>query len=143
MTIHDSVTEYFYAPFIETLNRAPKFNFSDDSPDSIGIMPSYGETVVKRFINGDCLKEYPFSIVITRDYSTGQDEVNLEAMNMCQSIMQWIDKQNEQKNFPVFPDNCIVESIENMQNLPNISNVSEGKSARYVIQIKITYKEVC
>ncbi|MFR7387549.1 MAG: hypothetical protein ACLUTU_00715 [Blautia faecis] len=60
----------------------------------------------KKYITGDVLKEYGFTIVIVKSYSSCQDDLNLEAMNFVQAFMDWLDQQNDSKDFPDFGKNA-------------------------------------
>ena len=63
-------------------------------------------------------------------------------MNFAQSFMDWLDEQNKAKEYPDFGKNCEIEKMENLQNMPNLSGVNyEAGLARYMIQVRILYKE--
>ena len=105
------------------------------------VMAEYGKEI-KKYITGNVQKEYGFSIIIVKAYSSEQDDLNLEAMNFAQAFMDWMDEQNEKKEYPDFGENCTVERMENLQNMPNLSGVNyEAGLARYMIQAKIIYTE--
>lgn len=142
MTRHDEITQFFKPKIEELAGTMLNFNFSPESPESISLITNYSDKIRKRFVTGDCEKEYGFSIIIVKPYSSDQDDLNLEAMNFAQAFMDWLDEQNEGKNYPDCGENCTVEKIENLQNMPNLSGVNcEEGLARYMIQAKIIYKE--
>ncbi len=142
MTRHDEITQFFKPKIEELAGTMLNFNFSPEAPESISLITNYSDKIRKRFVTGDCEKEYGFSIIIVKPYSSDQDDLNLEAMNFAQAFMDWLDEQNEGKNYPDFGENCTVEKIENLQNMPNLSGVNcEEGLARYMIQAKIIYKE--
>lgn len=94
------------------------------------------------YVTGDVQKEYGFTIVIVKSYSSCQDDLNLEAMNFAQAFIDWLDQQNERKDFPDFGEDCEVQEMQNLQNMPNLSGVNQdGSLARYMIQARIIYKE--
>ena len=96
----------------------------------------------KKYITGEVLKEDGFTIVIVKSYSSCQDDLNLEAMNFAQAFMDWLDQQNDSKDFPDFGEDCAVQKTENLQNMPNLSGVNQdGTMARYMIQARVIYKE--
>lgn len=141
MTIHESVMDYFTEIIHEIASRYPTFNFANDSVNSIGIIPSYSSSKLAEYINGDCQREYTVAIIVSQNYSIGNDTVNLDAMGMCQSIMERIDKNEETKEYPLFPEGYKVELIENLQNMPATQAVTDSDTARYMIQVRIVYKE--
>lgn len=141
MTKHDAVKAYFEPKILELVKENIHFNFSPDSNDSVALITNYSDKVVKKFITRDVKKQYGFTILITKAYSSDDDDLNLEAMNFAQAFMDWIDEQNEKKEFPDFGERCTVEKMENLQNMPNLSGISEEGTARYMMQARILYRE--
>ncbi|MDY4404731.1 hypothetical protein [Blautia sp.] len=141
MTKHDAVKAYFEPKILELVKENIHFNFSPDSNDSVALITNYSDKVVKKFITRDVQKQYGFTILITKAYSSDDDDLNLEAMNFAQAFMDWIDEQNEKKEFPDFGERCTVEKMENLQNMPNLSGISEEGTARYMMQARILYRE--
>lgn len=142
MTKHEAVKEYFEQKVIELVDKNINFNFSQEAKDNIAIITRYAGKEIKSYINGDTKKEYGFAIIIVKQYSTDQDDLNIESMNFSQAFMDWIDDQNKNKRFPDFGSNCVVEKIENLQNMPNIAEVDDKAGlARYMIQGRILYTE--
>ena len=77
-----------------------------------------------------------------KSYSSELDDLNLETMNFAQAFMDWLDEQNDKREYPDLGENCTVEKIENLQNMPNLSGVNyEEGLARYMIQARIIYTE--
>lgn len=142
MTKHEAVKAYFEPKILEIVKKKLGFNFSPESNDSISLITNYSDKVVKEFITGKVQKQYGFTIIIVKSYSSDEDDLNIEAMNFAQEFMDWIDTQNKKKEFPDFGENCTIEKIENIQNMPNLAGVSEKESlARYMIQARILYTE--
>lgn len=142
MSKHDAVKGYFEPVVEELAGNLLNFNFSPESADSISLITNYSDKVRKRYITGETQKEYGFSIVIVKAYSSNQDDLNLEAMNFAQAFMDWLDEQNKKKIYPDFGENCVIEKMENLQNMPNLSGVNyEAGLARYMIQVRIVYTE--
>ena len=102
---------------------------------------SYAGKIVKKFLRA-ADKEYAFSIVLTWHYSTETDDLNMQAMNLAQNFMDWIEEQNRKRNFPDFGVKCQVKKIENLQNMPNLATVDwENMTAQYMIQCRVLYFE--
>lgn len=142
MSKHDAVKAYFVPKAKELAGSMLNFNFSPESPNSISLITNYSDKVRKKYITGDALKEYGFSIIIVKEYSSESDDLNLEAMNFAQAFMEWLDEQNEKKEYPDFGEKCTIEKMENLQNMPNLSGVNyEAGLARYMIQVRIIYTE--
>ncbi len=142
MTKHDAMKEYFEPKVIELVGDLLSFNFSPESPDNIAFITNYSDKVIKKYVRVGAEKEYGFSVLITKDYSTSSDDLNLEAMNFAQAFMDWIELQDKNGNYPRFPDNCQIKKMECLQNMPNLSEVNaEEGLARYMIQCRIVYFE--
>lgn len=142
MSKHDAVKAYFEPKVTELAGSMLNFNFSAESPDSISLITNYSDKIIKKFITGETQKEYGFTIVIVKTYSSEHDDLNLEAMNFAQAFMDWLDDQNEKKAYPDFGENCTIEKMENLQNMPNLSGINyEEGLARYMIQVRIVYRE--
>lgn len=142
MTKHEAMKAYFEPVVNELANTVLNFNFSPDSPDRIGFFTEYADKVVKKYIRVGAEKEYGFTILVTKSYSTNCDDTNIEAMNFVQGLMDWLDDQNQKKDFPDFGDRCQIRKIENLQNMPNLAeaNPEEG-IARYMFQCRVIYFE--
>lgn len=142
MSKHDATKGYFEPVVEELAGNLLNFNFSPESADSISLITNYSDKVRKRYITGETQKEYGFSIIIVKAYSSNQDDLNLEAMNFAQAFMEWLDEQNKKKVYPDFGEKCTIEKMENLQNMPNLSGVNyEAGLARYMIQARIIYTE--
>lgn len=142
MTKHNAMKAYFEPIVTELAGSVLNFNFSPDSPDGIGFLTNYSDKVLKRNIRVGADKAYGFTVLVTKEYSTACDDHNLEAMNFTQSLMDWIDAQNREKNYPDFGTRCQIKKIENLQNMPNLAEADpEAGIARYMIQCRVLYYE--
>ena len=142
MTKHEAIKIYFEPKVEELAGNILSFNFSPESEDSISLITNYSDKVRKRYVTGDVQKEYGFTIIIVKSYSTGCDDLNLEAMNFAQAFMDWLEIQDKKGIYPEFPDGCQIKKMECLQNMPNLSGVNQdGTMARYMIQARVIYKE--
>ena len=142
MTKHDAMKAYFEPKIVELVKDKLKFNYSPEMSDAVSIITNYADRVRKRYVRCGSEKEYGFSIIITKPYSTNTDDLNLEAMNFAQSFMDWLDEQNKKKIYPEFPENCQVKKMEILQNMPNLAAVNDKEGlARYMIQCRLIYFE--
>ena len=143
MTKHGAVKAYFEPKIHELTKDVLHFNYSPESLDSFGLLTNYAEQAVKRFINGNVRKAYGFTIEVVKEYSTSGNDLNLECMNFVQGFMDWIEEQNEQKNYPDFGERCEVEKIELLQNMPNFAGVTVQEGlARHMVQGRILDMEM-
>lgn len=141
MTKHEVMKNYVEEKVMELSDRLVSFNFSDDSIDGVSFLTNYSGKTVKKYVRA-ADKEYRFTILMTWHFSTETDNLNLQAMNFAQEFMDWIEKQNKDKNFPDFGEKCQVKKIENLQNMPNLAAVDwENMKAQYMIQCRVLYFE--
>lgn len=107
----------------------------------MALITNYSGKQIKKYVRGS-EKEYGFSVIIVKDYSKDEDDLNLQAMNFAQSVMEWIEQQNKKRNFPDFGEKCQIKRMENLQNMPNLSGINpEEGLARYMLQCRIIYFE--
>ena len=70
MTKHEAIKKYFEPKVEELAGNILSFNFSPESEDSISLITNYSDKITKRYITGDVQKEYGFTIIIVKSYST-------------------------------------------------------------------------
>lgn len=141
MTKHDAMRAYFEPKVTELVGKLVRFNFSPESPDSISFVTNYSDKIRKKYVRA-AEKEYGFSVIIVKAYSTDEDDLNLEAMNFAQAFIDWLDEQNRKKIYPIFPENCQIKKMENLQNMPNLAGINaQAGLARYMIQCRLIYFE--
>lgn len=141
MTKHDAVKVYFEPKVVEIAGNVLNFNFSAESQNSVALVTNYSDRIVKRFVTGDMLKRYGFTIIIVQEYALNDDDQNLRAMNFAQEFMDWIEEQNRKRIFPDFGAYCKIEKMQNLQNMPNLSVNARAGLARYMLQCEILYRE--
>lgn len=142
MTKHDAMVEYMSPKVEELVGRLLNFNVSPGEEGNISFLTNYSDKLRKKYIRVGVEKEYGFTVVITRTFSEGTDDLNLDAMNFSQGFMDWIDEQDKKKIFPDFGEKCQVKKIENLQNMPNLASVDwENMIAQYMLQCRVIYFE--
>ncbi len=142
MSKHDAMVAYMSPKVEELAGRLLNFNVSPGEEGNISFLTNYSDKIRKKYIRVGSEKEYGFTIVITRTFSDGTDDLNLDAMNFAQEFMDWIDEQDKKKNYPDFGDKCQIKKIENLQNMPNLASVDwENMIAQYMLQCRVIYFE--
>lgn len=141
-TKHDAVHEFFGEKIKEITENTLGFNFSPEYPGSMSLVTNYASKIRKKYIRVGAEKEYGLSVILTKPYSTDEDNLNLEAMNFAQKISDWVDEQNKLKNYPKFPENCQIKKMETLQSMPNLAGINAKENlARYMVQCRIIYFE--
>lgn len=140
MTKHEIMVEYVQDKIKELCDSILTFNFADGKATSVSFLTNYAGKIVKKYVRA-ADKEYGFTILLTWYYSEETDDINMQAMNLGQKFMEWVEEQNAIKNYPDF-EGCRVKKIENLQNMPNLATVDwENKVAQYQIPCRVLYFE--
>lgn len=103
----------------------------------------------KRYIDGSVLKQYSITLIDFKSSaynpiiksSPGSDE-NIEDMLSVQQIIDWIDEQEENHNYPNFGDGYIVEKIEANTENPVLDGIDTSTTpilTQYSVTINVTY----
>ena len=143
MSKHDEVKAFFEDEINTLVGSVLGFNYSPETADSVAIIPQYSDRNIREYINGDKQRQYSFAFVLVRVYSTEPvDLLNMEAMELGETFMEWVEEQNKNRNYPDLGENCKVEKMEILQDMPNLATVNaEEGLARYMIQGRIVYRE--
>lgn len=142
MTKHDAMVAYMSPKAEELAGRLLDFNVASGSVGNISFLTNYSDKVRKKYLRAGAEKEYGFTILISQPFSEDTDDLNLKAMDFVQEFMDWIDLQNQKRDFPDFGAGCQVKKLENLQNMPNLAAVDwDNLEAQYMIQCRVLYFE--
>ena len=72
---------------------------------------------------------------------TGTSDVNVENMELMDEFLAWVEEQKEAGNFPNFGEKCDEYELVPLQNMANLATVSDDGLAKYMLGIKIKYRE--
>lgn len=124
-------------------------NFMNATDNDVQFMTDSNEVALNRkFIDGSVMKQYTFSILITRsitDLALAKDGVlseNIDDLADIQAFMDWINEQGDNHNYPDFGENCVIEEMHTTAENPSIDGVNTEVSpalALYSIEIRIDY----
>ena len=126
------------------------FNFIHAKEDNKQILPLQNEKTLDRsFIDGSVQKRYTFTLIDFKSVAynaivkqEGYPDENVEDLKSVQEIIDWVTEQNDNKNFPDFGENCIIEEIRVLSDNPNLNGIDSNTSpalAKYSISIQIDY----
>lgn len=116
-------------------------NMSSNQEGTASINTIYGENWERKYLGGHGIKIFDFALSFILPQDTGTSDNNAKQFQIVQNFMDWIDEQEQNKNYPIF-DGCTVLSIENLQNMPNFAGVDEsGGTAKYMFQCRVRYYE--
>ena len=107
------------------------------------------KTTNRPFIDGSVEKRYTFTIIDFRTITynpivtvPGYTNENVEDMLDVQGIIDWIDEQNDARNFPNFGTDCVIDRIYTATDNPNLNGVDTSLApalAKYSIAVQIDY----
>lgn len=129
------------------------FNYAEETDNSNHFV-TISDNIREKYIDGSQLKEYTFSIISYKSVSpsalvldngtlTIKPNENIEEMAEVQKIINWVNEQNEIKNFPNFGPGTMVEEMSCTNDDPNLAGITTDNTgtplAKYSIIIRITY----
>lgn len=117
------------------------FESADAYPNVRMIVPNYGEFTRTTDICGFKYKSYSFVFIGYEQMDTGTSDVNTHNLELMDSFNDWLVAQQEALNFPDFGEKCSEYEIVPLQNMANLAMVSEDGLAKYMLGVRIDYKE--
>jgi hypothetical protein len=117
------------------------FESADAYPNVRVLVPDYGDYVNRTDILGNKYKSYSFVFIGYEQIDPGTSDNNIDNLSAFDSFNDWLEEQKENKNFPDFGEKCSEYDIIILQNMANIGTISEGGLAKYMLGVRIDYKE--
>ena len=110
---------------------------------------SNDKSVNRAYINGAVMKRYTFTLIDFRSMTDqalvktpGFPNENVEEMFDVQEILDWVEAQAEERNFPDFGEDCEIDSMQTSSDTPNLNGVDSSIKpalAKYSMSIFIDY----
>lgn len=98
------------------------------------------DRIITEYIDGRSRREFTAQIKVILPWSDGYDNVNIQAQELMESLLDWIDEQYPY-NLPKW-ENCDIYQIEPQSNAPQLNYVNEqDELAEYSVQFVIRYEE--
>lgn len=117
------------------------FESADAYPNVRTIVPNYGDYVNKTDILGNKYKSYSFVFIGYERIDTGTSDLNVVNMEVMDSFNEWLEIQKDELNFPDFGEKCSEYEIVPLQNMANLAYISDDGLAKYMLGVRIDYKE--
>lgn len=138
-SIIESVREYFLkCPYLEDDVRL-SVDFLGDQPLEYGIYTEPINPTIKKYVDGDELKQFGF-IFTTRSHMSGDLVTQLENSAFFDNLIEWIQEMNYKKEFPKLEGDKYPTKLEIITN-GYLSSADVG-SSQYQIQMRLVYMEV-
>lgn len=119
-----------------------KLNATELKPGECSMAPVYGDHQVGEYIDGTMIRQLTFGVQMARDWSSGFDVVNVDALAFGSRWMDWVDMQYDAGNFPDLGSGCTVTAIQSLQDVPSLAGAyAESSMAKYMYQARIWYEE--
>ena len=138
-SIIESIREYFLkCPYLEDDVRL-NIDFLGDQPLEYGIYTEPISPTIKKYVDGDELKQFGF-IFTTRSHMSGDLVTQLENSAFFDNLIEWIQEMNYKKEFPDLEGERYPTKLEIITN-GYLSSADVG-SSQYQIQMRLVYMEV-
>lgn len=138
-SIIESIREYFLkCPYLEDDVRL-SVDFLGDQPLEYGIYTEPISPTIKKYVDGDELKQFGF-IFTTRSHMSGDLVTQLENSAFFDNLIEWIQEMNYKKEFPDLEGDKYPTKLEIITN-GYLSSADVG-SSQYQIQMRLVYMEV-
>ena len=126
------------------------FNFINAKDDNKQIVTlSNDKSLQKPYIDGSVLKQYTFSLIDFKSMTTnavvkatGYVNENVDEMMQVQDIIDWVDTQETNHNYPNFGTGCIIEEVDTTSENPILNGVDGSVTpalAKYSVTIRVRY----
>ena len=142
MSKHTAVMNWLQ-PYIETdefQDGGLRFENVTITPGYRSVVPNAGDNLLFEDITGKKKKQYVFSFIICEDFDSDGYDTNIAAMDIGDNFNEWVDEQEEQKNYPDFGTNVYKYMVESLSNMATLALVENGV-AKYMITVRIEYWE--
>lgn len=137
--IIDSLRAYIRTcPHLETYNNAIKVNvnYLEPNVDTYSIEEIPIEPILKRYVNGDSIRQYAFIFTSREPY--GIDVLqNIDNSGFYEKFADWIENQNDNEIFPLL-DNGL-EPLEIKVTSTGYAFAVTEDTAQFQIQLRLKY----
>lgn len=137
--IISSLRDYIRAcPHLDTFNNAIRVNVNYLEPDtdtySIEEVPV--EPIVKKYVNGDSIRQYAFIFTSREPY--GVDVLqNIDNSGFYEKFADWIENQNDNEIFPLLDNE--LEALEIKVTSTGYAFAVTEDTAQFQIQLRLKY----
>lgn len=135
--IVDSVRKYMLkCPHLDEFHRGINVNYLSDKVASYTIEEVPSNPIVKRYVNGDSIRQALFIFASRESY--GADVLQqIDNSGFYENLYSWFESQTRKGEFPKLEDNQEVLRIE--ATTCGYAFDTEVDQARYQIQFKLEY----
>lgn len=132
------------------LNSPLYFNFIKAETDTNQFVTNSNDEYTNiRYVDGSVLKQYTFTIVTYKSTADtpvvkldGYPNENMSDILDIQSLIDWVSKQEDIRNYPDFGSDCVIDSIRTTSENPRLDGIDDQvipNLAIYSVSIEIRY----
>lgn len=112
------------------------FNTSELNDGSASMNSTTGDRRIKEYIDGSYEAALDFGVSFVKMYDTEQSDLNIEAMGIGESFINWIEENADKLSFG---DNFIIDEVVSLNNSPMVSCDIQNALAKYQFTARVTY----
>lgn len=129
------ITNFFMAcPLLQ--DGVFRVNALGDQAIEYNIETGIFNPILKRYVNGDTLRQYQFNFV-SREYYDMDRIQNIQNSEFYERFGEWVEEQESLGKFPELPEGCEHDSLSVLSS-GYIMDISM-RNARYQIQLQLIY----
>ncbi|WP_236897005.1 chloramphenicol resistance protein [Clostridium beijerinckii] len=144
MSIMSSLYDYLITcPFLKQVDGYAML-YVDYSKNDETVTYSLNEVpcnpVIKTYITGDTLNQFLFTVTSVENYGSDSD-LNTSNLKFYEDFSKWIRTNDKNGILPEMEEDKNATKIECLTGGYMIDNSSNAATARYIIQMKLTYDQ--
>jgi len=136
-TVAEALREYILR-FPELKDGCLLIDILGNDPVEYTIEPVPCDPVVKKYIDGSCMKQFLF-LFASREFFSEDIAVNLSNLDFYENFEDWIKQQNDEGELPDLGTGKEPVSIEVLTR--GYAFAADTNTARYQIQLRLLYEE--
>lgn len=137
--IISSIRNYIrQCPYLDTFNSAIRVNvnYLEPSPDTYSIEEVPIEPILKKYVNGDSVRQYAFIFTSREPY--GVDVLqNIDNSGFYERFASWIESNNDSGIFPILENG--LEPLEIKVTSTGYAFAVTEDTAQFQIQMRLKY----
>lgn len=117
------------------------FERADVFPGARMIVPTQGDNTLREDICGFKYKRYTFVFIGYDMSDSGTSDTNVDNRKIYDDFNEWIETQEESKNYPDFGEKCDHYKLSPVNNMANLAGIDEQGIAKYMLAVNLDYRE--
>lgn len=114
------------------------FVFSQTDDGDVSLTPS--ESIVQEYISGASFRTYDVAVTCASKCTFEANEIET-IVNLVdfEQLGEWVEEQNEIRNFPEFPEGSTVQEIRVLPNEAGFVAAQDESGCKFMLQFQIDY----